>query len=88
MPRVAELPTPVAESSGVGALERQAPLSNGLVGDRDAALGEKVFHVPETQVESKVQSNGVRDDVSWESISVVARCEIDHPVTLISLTST
>ena len=47
MPGVAERPAPVAESSGVGAPERQAPLSNGLVGDRDPALGEKVFHVPE-----------------------------------------
>ena len=33
MPRVAELPAAVAESSGIGAPERQAPLSNGLVGD-------------------------------------------------------
>ena len=46
MPRVAELPAAVAESSGIGAPERQAPLSNGLVGDRDPALGKQIFHGP------------------------------------------
>ena len=68
--------------------ERQAPLSNGLVGDRDPALGEKIFHVPETQAEAKVEPDGLRDDVGRESISVITRRGTGHPVTLISLTST
>ena len=63
-------------------------LGEQIVGDRDPALGEQIFHVPETQAEAKVEPDGLRDDVGRESISVIARRGTVHPVTLISLTST
>ena len=59
IPRVAEPAAPLSEPSCVGVTERTTPLPNGLVGDRDATLGEEVFHITETQAEAKVDPNGV-----------------------------
>ena len=88
VPRIAQRTAALPESSRVGAAEGAAPLPNRLLGDRDAALGEEVFHSTKTQVEAKVDPNGVGDDFGRESISVVARRGTVHPVTLIPWTST
>ena len=87
-PDVAE-PTPaMPEPSRVGASKRPAPLANCLVGDDDAALGEHVFDIPDTQAAPQVEPDGVRHDLARESISVIARRGTVHPVTLTPWTST
>ncbi len=88
MPRIAEVATAFPESSGVSTTECSTPLTNGLVSDRDPALGEEVFDIPETQAEPKVEPDGVGDDGGGESISVVAGGVAVHPTTLIPSPST
>ena len=64
-------------------------LANSLeLKSHDTALGEQIFNVSETQAETKVEPDGMGDDVGRESISVVARRRSRHPVTLIRWTST
>ncbi len=43
MPRVTLLPPPAPQRASVGRPERQAPLTDRLVGDGDAPLGQQVF---------------------------------------------
>jgi hypothetical protein len=88
VPGVTESPVPPSESSGVSAPECVTPLPNRLVCDQDAALGEEVFDVAETQTEAKVEPDGVGNDVGGESISVVARRRSIHPVTVMPRTLT
>ena len=52
MQRVALLTAPSPERSGVVPAERQAPLTNGFVGNRNAPLGQQVLNIPETESES------------------------------------
>ena len=73
MPRVAQPAAPAPERAGIAQAERQAPLANRLVGDRNVPLGQEVFDITETQAEATVDPNGVGDDFGRESISVVAR---------------
>ena len=86
--RVAQLPAPPPESSGVGLPEGATPVPDRLVGDGDAALGQEVFHIPEAQAEAKVEPDGVGDDVGGESIAAVTRCVAVHATSLISPPST
>ena len=73
VPGVAQLATALPEASRVGTPECTTPLPNRLVGDRDAALGEQIFHIPEAQPKPVIQPDGVADDVGREAVSVVAR---------------
>ena len=64
MPRVAQPAAPAPERAGIAQAERQAPLANRLVGDRNVPLGQEVFDITETQAEAKVDPNGVGRAVS------------------------
>ena len=70
------------ERASVARTERQAPLTDRLVGDRDAPLDQQVFDIPETQSESVIEPNGVADDRRRETITVVARGLTGHSPTL------
>ena len=60
------------ESPGVGGAKGLTPVSDGLVRDLDAPLGEEIFGVAETQAETVVEPDSVTDDHERESIAVVA----------------
>ena len=62
MPGVALPTSPGPEPSSVVDPERQAPLADRLVGDRDPALREEILHVPETETEPVVQPHRVTDE--------------------------
>jgi hypothetical protein len=51
--------------------ELGAPLSDRLVADDEAALGEQVRHVTEAEVDAKVQPHGERDDLRRETIASI-----------------
>ena len=73
MPRVPQPAASAPESASVARTERKAPLADGLVGDRDAPLGQQVLDIPEAQSESVREPHGVADDLRRETITVVAR---------------
>jgi hypothetical protein len=41
--------------------------------DDDAALGEQILNVAETEVETKVQPHSVSDDLTWEAVAEIGR---------------
>ena len=53
--------------------ERAAPLTDSLVRDRDATLGQEVFDIAEAQREAMVEPHRSRDDFGRESVSAVVR---------------
>jgi len=72
VPRVAQPPLPSLEAPSVLRPEPETPQADGLVGDRDAPLGEEIFDVAEAETESVVEPHGVTGDFWGESVSVVA----------------
>ena len=62
VPRIAEATLPTLQRSSVFRAELDAPKPNRLVGNRDAALGEKVFYIPKAETEAVVEPNGMTDD--------------------------
>ena len=59
--------------------ELPAPLANGLVGHDDASLGQQILHIPEAQVVSVVQPDGVADDFRRKAMPQVAGSARVHP---------
>jgi len=72
-PRIAEATLPTLQATSVLRTKLEAPKPDRFVGNRDAALGEKVFHIPKAETEAVVELDGVADDLGRKSISVVAR---------------
>ena len=66
MPRVAQPAAPAPERAGIAQAERQAPLADRLVGDRNVPLGQEVFDIPKAQSESVIKPNSVADDFECE----------------------
>jgi hypothetical protein len=74
---------------GKGGTELGAPLADRLMADDDAPLGEQILNVAEAEVETKVQPDGVSDDLGREAIATVQRpvgsgCGDGHQPTLIA----
>ena len=87
MPRVADWPRPTPEPSRVGRTEGLAPVPDGLVRHRDAALGEKVFDIAEAEDESVVEPDGVADNRWREAVAWIMRDVVGHPATVPAVAS-
>ena len=59
--------------------ELDAPQTNGLIADGDAALGQQILYISMTEIESEVEPHGVLNDLRRESVTSVQRCESLHP---------
>ncbi len=88
VPRIAEATLPTLQRSSVFRAELDAPKPDRLVGNRDAALGEKVFYIPKAETEAVVEPNGMTDDFCWKSVSTVARRVAFHRPSLPDTAST
>ena len=88
VPRIAEATLPTLQRSSVFRAELEAPKPDRLVGNRDAALGEKVFYIPKAETEAVVEPNGMTDDFCWKSVSTVARRVAFHRPSLPDTAST
>ena len=82
MPRVAAEAGAPPEASSVGGAERLAPVPDGLVRHRDAALGQEILDVTEAEGEAVVEPDGVADDGGRESVSGIAHDGHGHPATV------
>ena len=58
--------------------ELVAPLTNGLIGDEDAALCHHLFNVAVAQAETKIQPYAMADDLSWIAVAVVRIAWVAH----------
>ena len=60
--------------------ELPAPLANGLVGDGDSALREKVFDVSEAQTEAVIEPDRMTDDLWRKAMAAIAgRAAVHSP---------
>ena len=60
-----------SQSLGIFRSEFVAPEANGLVADGHAPLGQQVFNITMTKVESVIEPDGVLDDFGRESVALV-----------------
>ena len=88
VPSIAEPTLPTLQASRVFRAELETPKPDRLVGNRDAALGEKVFYIPKAETEPVVEPYGVTDDFCWESVSTIARRVTFHRHSLPDTAST
>ena len=58
----------------------------GLVRHGDAALGEQVFDVAETEGEAVVEADSVADNRGWEPVAWIVRHIVRHPATVPQVT--
>jgi hypothetical protein len=68
----------VPEYAGVFGTELPAPRSNGLVGDYDPSLCQKILNISEAQAKSIIEPNGMADDIRRKSMSVIVGSIGDH----------
>ena len=40
--------------------------------DGDASLGEQIFDIAVTQIESIVELDGITDDIGWEPVALIS----------------
>jgi hypothetical protein len=59
------------QSSSVKGTELDTPESDRLAADSDASFSEKIFYIPVTEIESKVEPDGIGNDVWWKSVAFV-----------------
>ena len=63
IPGVAQPASSAPQHPGVVEPERLTPVADGFVPDRDAALGEQIFHISKTQAEAEIEPDRVADDL-------------------------
>ena len=73
MPLVAGAYSSSTQPCSEGGAEFGAPLSDRLVADDDATLGEQILNVAEAEVEAEVQPYGMSDDLGREAIASIGR---------------
>jgi hypothetical protein len=66
IPGVAHAAQAVAQAPRVVESERQSPLPNCLIRDSNAALGEKIFDISETQAEQEGGQIGCHEQAEQE----------------------
>ena len=64
---------PAAKSLGVRRAELDTPQSNGLVADRDSALGHEIFDITSTQIKAVIEPDNVLDDFRRKPVTLVNR---------------
>src|SRR5437763_8527476 len=67
VPGVARLRPALTELAGEVGAELEAPLSDALVADGDAPLGQDELHLAQAQAEDVVEPHSVADDLGWEA---------------------
>ncbi len=82
VPDVAQATLPPLEPTGVLRVEFEAPLPDGLVGDDDPALRQKILDLPKAQAKAMIEPDGVADDLGRKAVSAVAGRIVVHLASL------
>ena len=88
IPRVANPGASAPERPRIRWIEGLTPLSDRLVGDGDAALGEQILSISKAQAEAMVESDRVADNLGRKPVTAVAWHLAHHPSTLPATLST
>jgi hypothetical protein len=73
MPVVAQLSFSSLQPPSIVETELLTPLKDRFIGYDDAALGEKIFDIPETQAEAMISPHRIADALGREPIAGVTR---------------
>lgn len=65
-----------SKSFGVFGLKLDIPQPDRLLADRDFALGQEIFDVTIIQIEAMIEPDCVLNDLRWEAVTFVNRCEL------------
>jgi len=60
------------QPSSVYSTEFDAPEANRFSADYDASLCQKIFYIAVTEVETKVEPDGIRNDIWRESVAFIS----------------
>ena len=63
--------TAFTDSAGIGLSEFQHPQTNRLVADVDSSLREKILDIPVAHRETKIEPNGLSNNVGMEAVAPV-----------------
>jgi hypothetical protein len=88
VPSVTQAALSSLECPGVLGAELLTPLSDGLVGDYDPGLRQKVFNISEAQAESVIEPDGMADNIRRKSVSLIGWCIGVHWPSLPAVAST
>jgi len=66
------------QTSRISGAKLDAPQTNRLIADDNAALSQKILDVAGTQIEPMVEPNGVLNDLGRKSVAFVKRCGSIH----------
>ena len=72
MPDITTVRSLAAEAASVVRPKLQRSAADGLVGDDDAALEQRLLDQPQAQGEPEVQPDRIGDDLRWEAMALVA----------------
>ncbi len=72
MPRITETTLSLLQFPRIGWPKLSAPLTNGLIRDGDAPVGEEFFDLTEAEAEPMVQPDGVANNFRRKAMAVVA----------------
>ena len=81
-PRIPESTLSPLQALCLVGIELPTPLSDGLVGNDDSALGKKIFHIPKAQAKPIVVPDGMANDFGRISVSVIGRSAAFHRLSL------
>ena len=82
MPGIAQTTLAPFECPSIVRTELLTSMSNGLIRDDDASLGQQVFDIAKAQAETVIKPDSVADDFGPELMTVVARMAGFHVVSL------
>ena len=76
MPLVAPILLSLADRASQGGTELAAPVTNGLIADRDAPLRQQVLYVTIAECETVIELDGMSDDLRRKAVALVegSRC--------------
>jgi len=73
-PSIAQPALLSSDRSGIFRPELQAPVSNCLVRDGNATLGEEIFDITEAERKPMIEPHSVADDFRWKAVACVVGC--------------
>ena len=82
IPAIAQLPSPLLQTFCIVGAELPTPMSNGFVGDGNAALRQEILYIAEAHAETMVDPDGVTNDLRWETMSAITGSGVPHGVSL------
>ena len=61
-----------SQPSGIGEAKLYRPAPDSLIRDIDAALSQQILDISKAEWKSKIQPDGMLDDLDWKTVTATA----------------